>query len=132
MNSNCKNCKTQVAESYYFCPNCGKKLKEPPFKFSLGKTIGILLGSFLFPPFGLLPGIKYFLKNDVRAQAIGVLAIAITIISTGLFIILTANLIGRTMNTYNSILQLQGANTTQTNYQNQTDVLNQIKQLQNL
>lgn len=126
---NCKYCKSAVQESFYFCPNCGRKLKEPPFKFSIGKTIVILLGSFLLPPIGLIPGIRYFLKNDIRAQIIGILAIALTIISMGIFIVTTANLINRTMNTYNSIMELQGGGA---NLENQAEILNQLEDLQGI
>ena|SRR3989344_1614838 len=107
MSNVCKYCKAGVAENFYFCPNCGKKIKEPPFKFSWGKTIAILLESILFPPFGLIPGIRYFLKNDHKAQIIGVVAISLTIISTIVGIMFTINLFKGTIKTYNDINQMQ-------------------------
>src|SRR3990167_951881 len=109
MNNVCKYCKNPIAESFYFCPNCGKKLKEPPFKFSWGKTIAILLESILLPPFGLIPGIKYILKDDHKAQMIGMITIGLTIISTVVMIIFTINLINSTKKTYNDLYQMQGA-----------------------
>ncbi len=107
MNLTCKYCKASVAENFYFCPNCGKKIKEPPFKFSLSKTIVIILESVLIPPFGLIPGIRYFLKNDHKAQIIGMVAIGLTIISTIVGIMFTINLFKGTMKTYNDISQMQ-------------------------
>lgn len=90
--SECKQCKLAILDSYYFCPNCGKKLKEPPFKFSWGKTIAIIIGAILVPPFGLIPGIKYLFKDDVKAQIIGVITIVLTFIITGVLIIYSINL----------------------------------------
>ena len=123
----CKYCKAQTLETFYFCPNCGKKIKEPPYKFSWGKTIAILLESVLLPPFGLIPGIKYILKDDHKAQMIGMITIGLTIISTIVGIIFTVNFINHTAKTYNNIYQTQ-------------DLLNnpsgstqdQIEQLQNI
>lgn len=83
----CKYCKSAVQESFYFCPNCWKKIKEPPFKFSLGKSIAIIVAAILISPFGIIPGVKYFLKDDKRAQFVGLITIAVTIIATGIFII---------------------------------------------
>ncbi len=103
----CKYCKALVIDTFYFCPNCGKKLKEPPFKFSISKSIGVLTFSILFPPFGIIPGIRYFLKDDHRAQAIGIAAIAITIISSILLVLYSIKFINQTVNTYNQIYQMQ-------------------------
>jgi len=105
---NCKYCKSPIQESFYFCPNCGKKLKEPPFKFSLGKSITIIIVALLFPPFGLIPGIKYFLKDDKRAQFVGMITIAVTIIAIGLMFVVTMRIANYYKDTYNQILQLQG------------------------
>ncbi len=126
MNKTCKYCKSPISDTFYFCPNCGKKLKEPPYKFSLSKTIVIILESVLIPPFGLIPGIRYFLKNDHKAQIIGMVAIGLTIISTIVGIMFTINLFKGTMKTYNDISQMQNlinSSSGSTQYQ--------IKQLQN-
>ena len=104
----CKFCKSAIQESFYFCPNCGKKIKEPPFKFSLGKSITIIVAAFLIPPFGIIPGIKYFLKDDRRAQFVGLVTIAVTIIATGLFIVVTARVINYYKDVSSQILQIQG------------------------
>lgn len=126
MNSTCKYCKTQVLETFYFCPNCGKKIKEPPFKFSLGKAILLILESVLLPPLGIIPGIKYFFKNDHKAQILGIIIIGLTIASTIIGIIFTVNLIKGTMKTYNNIDQTQNLINSPTD-----SIENQIEQLQN-
>ena len=128
-NLTCRKCKVPISDSFYFCPNCGKKIKEPPFKFSLSKTIVIILESVLIPPFGLIPGIKYFFKNDHKAQIIGMVAIGLTIISTIVGIMFTINLFKGTMKTYNEINQMQNLiNSPSGSTQDQIDQLQKTNQ----
>jgi hypothetical protein len=103
----CKYCQKPVWDSYFFCPNCGKKLKEPPFKFSWAKAFGIIIASFLLPPFGIIPAVKYLRINDNRARAIGLIALALTIILTVIVVILIQNLITTMTQTYNQIYEMQ-------------------------
>lgn len=124
----CKFCQAQVSESFYFCPNCGKKIKEPPFKFSLGKSISIIVFAVLFPPLGIIPGIKYFLKDDRRAQFVGIITIAVTIIASIVIVIFTINLFNSFSKTYQEILQSGNMTPAATN--NQSELINQIEQLQ--
>ncbi len=124
MNQTCKYCKAPTNDSFYFCPNCGKKLKEPPYKFSWGKTIVIILESIFLPPLGIIPGIRHLLKNDTKAQAIGLLALGLTFISTGIAIIYSINLINSLQQNYSQILQMQQIINSAD--QNQNNLLNQI------
>lgn len=80
--SQCKYCNFIVLNNYYFCPNCGKKLHEPPLSTSIGKQIGIYTLSILLPPLGLWPGIKYVFQKDEKTKLVGIVAIILTIIST--------------------------------------------------
>lgn len=127
MNQTCKNCKGSITEAFYFCPNCGKKLKEPPFRFSVSKSVGILIFSLLFPPFGIIPGIKYLFKKDIRARVVGVLTIALTLIITIILINFISNFLNRTMEMYNEILNVQGG---YSSINNETEILQEIKELQ--
>ena len=77
----CSVCHIPLLESYYFCPNCGKQVKEPPFSISIGKQIGLYLLAFFLPPFGFYPGIKYLLKNDQKAKIVGSIIILLTTVS---------------------------------------------------
>ncbi len=125
---NCKFCKSAVQESFYFCPNCGKKIKEPPFKFSLAKSITIIVAAFLIPPFGIIPGIRYFLKDDKRAQFVGVITIAVTILATGLMIVVTMRVVNYYKESYNQIMQIQSS----MNAAPASDQQNLIKQIESL
>ena len=78
----CPSCRLSLSENFYFCPNCGKKIKEPPVSTTALKQIGIYLLSIFLPPLGLWPGIKYLLQKEQKAKTIGIIAIILTIIST--------------------------------------------------
>ena len=64
----CKKCGKPIIDAYFFCPNCGKKIKEPPFKFSLVTTIWVVIESALLPPLGLFPGFKYIRMKEAGAN----------------------------------------------------------------
>ena len=125
----CKFCKSPTQESFYFCPNCGKKIKEPPFKFSLAKAITVIVAAFLIPPFGIIPGVKYFLKDDRRAQFVGLITIAVTILATGLMIIVTSRVLNYYKDAYNQVIQIQSS-TNSVPSGDEQDLLNQIQELQ--
>jgi len=76
----CPFCHFPLAQTYYFCPNCGKKINEPPI--TTLKQIGVYLLSIFLPPLGLWPGIKYLLSKDQKTKKVGAIAIVLTIIST--------------------------------------------------
>jgi predicted amidophosphoribosyltransferase len=77
----CPGCKQNISPLYYFCPNCGRKLKDKPQPVTLGRQILVYLLSFLLPPLGLWPGIKYLKQPDKKSKIIGLIAITLTIVS---------------------------------------------------
>ena len=89
----CKYCGSSVLGTYYYCPNCGKKLKEPPLSIGLTKQIGVYVLSLVLPPLDLWTGIKYLRQDNITAKRIGIIAIVLTIISTILTIWLTIGLL---------------------------------------
>jgi hypothetical protein len=80
----CRYCKAGISPEDFFCPNCGKQLKVKPSSTGLWKQIGVYLLSFLLPPLGLWPGIKYLRQPDRKAKLIGFVAILLTITSIAL------------------------------------------------
>lgn len=78
---NCPSCKQNIAVSDYFCSNCGKKLKDKPLSMSIGRQILVYLLSFLLPPLGLWPAVKYLKQDSEKSRMIGFIAIFLTIIS---------------------------------------------------
>ena len=102
----CPFCSFSLSENFYFCPNCGKKINEPIASVTLGKQIGIYLLSLFLPPLGLFPGIKYLLQKDQKRKMVGVVAIALTILSTVITVWITINLtktINTQLNQYNNL-----------------------------
>ncbi len=77
-NSVCKSCQNPVSETFYYCPYCGKKLRTPPLSTSFWKQIGIYLFAVLFPPLGLIPGIRYLSQPDDKSKVIGLVVILLT------------------------------------------------------
>lgn len=123
----CKFCQAPISDNEYFCHACGKKLKEPPFKFSWTKIIGIMLLSVLLPPLGIFPGIRHLRMPDQRAKIVGATAIVLTILAT----IITIKIFADYMNSLNS--QLGQMNSLQEFINSPTgSVQDQAKQLQNL
>ncbi|HUV42882.1 MAG TPA: zinc ribbon domain-containing protein [Patescibacteria group bacterium] len=77
----CPECQSNISLSDYFCPNCGKKLKEKPLSTTLLKQLLIYLVSFFLPPLGIWPAIKYLRQSDKKSKKIGLVAVFLTIIS---------------------------------------------------
>jgi hypothetical protein len=93
MQSVCPFCNFVIIdpENSFFCPNCGKQLKEKPI--TVLKQIGIYALSFFLPPLGLFPGIKYLFVKNTKVKIIGLVAIILTIISCALTVWATMGLI---------------------------------------
>lgn len=77
----CKSCHNPLSSTYFFCPYCGRKVKEPPPSTSFGKQLGLYLFAVLVPPFGLIPGIKYMNQPDDKSKVIGLITILLTAFS---------------------------------------------------
>jgi len=82
----CRYCHAPVVEMDFFCPNCGKKLKDKPLSTSVSKQILVYLVSALFPPFGLVWTVKYIRQENStkKSRNIGIAIIVITVISLAL------------------------------------------------
>jgi small-conductance mechanosensitive channel len=106
----CVYCKGNISLSDYFCPNCGKKLKEKPLSTTFLKQLLIYFISFFLPPLGIWPAIKYLRQSDEKSKRIGLAALLLTIISIVITGWLTINLInslnrelGNQLNLYQGI-----------------------------
>ncbi len=112
----CPHCQASINSEDYFCPNCGKKIKDPPVKMTVFKQIGVYAVSILFPPLGLWPGIRYFRNKDPKIQMVGIVAIILTIMSSVVTIwysyVLIQN-INKTINSQINDINLQNLNNIQ-------------------
>ena len=86
----CPSCHTPVSVNENFCPQCGKKLKEPPLSTSVGRQIFIYLISFFLAPFGLGYAFKYLKQPDPQAKKIGLVVILLTILAVGVMFWVTS------------------------------------------
>lgn len=67
----CPFCNTQIDPAAFFCPNCGKKVREKPISTGLGSQILLYLLSLFLPPLNLILTIRYLKSPDSKAKKIG-------------------------------------------------------------
>ena len=77
----CPICSFQLVPEWYFCPNCGKQLKEAPIVISIPKQILIYAVSFFLAPFGLSWGLKYIKYKDRHVKIVGIISLVLTFLS---------------------------------------------------
>lgn len=85
----CPFCSTPLDATAFFCPVCGKNVKEKPIATGFLIQIGLYLVSVLLPPFFLFWTIKYLKSKDPMAKQIGLISLGLTIISLVLALWLT-------------------------------------------
>jgi len=106
LQTTCPQCKGNISPVDYFCPACGKKLKEKPLATTFSKQLWIYLVSFFLPPFGVWPAVKYLRQPDEKSKRIGWVAIFLTIISVLITIRLTIGFISSFNKSLNSQFDL--------------------------
>jgi hypothetical protein len=89
----CPHCNTNVSEMDFFCPNCGKKLKEKTLSTSLMSQILIYCLSIFLPPLGLWPAVKYLKQPDSKSKNIGIIALVLTIVVSAITIYLCSSIL---------------------------------------
>lgn len=102
----CPTCHTVVRPTDYYCFNCGKNMHEKPLQTGLVTEIMYYAGSLLLPPLGFWWGFKYLKQDDPVSKRIGVICIAITVVS----VLVAARWTMQFMNSVNTQVnqQLQG------------------------
>jgi hypothetical protein len=77
----CPFCSAQIGTQAFFCPVCGKKIKDKPLAVDL-KTKVLLYGvSILLPPLGLGWTIRYVRSADSEAKKMGIISLVLTVVS---------------------------------------------------
>ena len=110
-NAICSECHQQVLPEYYFCPNCGKNLREKPLPTSFGAQLWLYIFSLVIMPITYClawrywKGWKYFKSPDPKAKRIGLVAI----------VLLAISIIFLVWSTYAGIVWLQQYEQNQTN-----------------
>jgi hypothetical protein len=102
----CPSCKSAVSAAAYFCPNCGKQLRDKPPDTTLLKKIIVYSVSLFLPPFGLWYAWKYLKYGDYESRRICIIAVILTIISIIVTTWLTAGFINSIFQSLNEINNL--------------------------
>jgi len=76
----CPVCSSLVDTTAFFCPICGKNLKEKPLSTGIGTQIGLYAVSVLLPPLFIGRTIKYLKSAEPKAKQIGVISLILTIV----------------------------------------------------
>jgi hypothetical protein len=75
----CPFCSTPLDAAAFFCPVCGKNVREKPLSTGIGVQIGLYAVSILLPPLSLIWTIKYLKSKDPKAKQIGMISLGLTI-----------------------------------------------------
>ncbi len=86
----CPRCHFPVKPEYYYCPNCGAKLSEPPLPTGLVDQLLLYAFSLILPWIVYLAitkwqGIKYLRASSSRARQIGLIALILLVASSIVF-----------------------------------------------
>lgn len=77
----CKKCQNPIAASFFFCPYCGKKLRQLPLSTSIGRQIWYYFLAIFFPYFTVAPSISYLRQSDNNSKATGIVLLLLTAVS---------------------------------------------------
>jgi hypothetical protein len=83
----CPRCHFVVKPEYYYCPNCGAKLTEPPLGVGLVDQLLLYAFSLVLPWIAYLAitkwqGIKYLRAPSGQAKQIGLIALGLLVVSS--------------------------------------------------
>lgn len=67
----CRYCAGAITTDDYFCPSCGKKLKEKPVSTDLWPLVWLFILSALLPPLGIGLTIRYIRSEEEKTKLIG-------------------------------------------------------------
>ena len=93
MQQTCPQCHAEIKQTDFFCYNCGKNLKEKPLSTAVITQLAYYAGSVLLPPFGFVWGLRYLKQPDPAAKRIGIINIALTVVSLIIVTVWTINFI---------------------------------------
>ena len=101
----CPVCHVSVKPSDYFCFNCGKNLHPQPPSTSIFNQIVLYSGSIFLPPLGILWGLRYLRQEKQSTKMVGLIAIALTLISLIVVTRITIDFINTLNNQVNEQIQ---------------------------
>lgn len=83
----CPVCHQPIKPEYYFCPNCGTKLRQAPLSISPAAQAKIYFHSIILPwiifiTISKWKGTEYLKSKDTKEKQVGIIAISLLILST--------------------------------------------------
>lgn len=83
----CRVCHQDILPQFYFCPNCGTKIAEPPLLTTFSSQLGLYLFSAILPLICFLfvtkwKGFSYIRSQDAKARTVGFIAFTTLVLST--------------------------------------------------
>lgn len=84
----------------------GDQLKDKSLSVTVGRQVFIYLLSFLLPPLGMWPAVKYLKQDSEKSRMIGFIAIILTLISIAITVWFTADFISTFNQQLNNSLNL--------------------------
>jgi hypothetical protein len=100
----CSACQFKILDDWFFCPNCGKNIKEKITEISVSKQILIYAVSFFLAPLGLGWGLKYIGSKNKKIKTVGMISIALTIASIILMMLSLKGFVDQYVKTLNQIM----------------------------
>lgn len=74
----CRFCNAPISREDFFCPHCGKKLREKPVSTELAPLVWLFVLSALLPPFGFGLTLRYIRSDDDMAKKLGWISLFVT------------------------------------------------------
>lgn len=83
----CAFCHQPLLPQYYFCPNCGKQIHQPPLPTGIGAQLSLYALSIILPSLCFLfirnwKGIEYLKEKNGTSKIIGTIACTLLLLST--------------------------------------------------
>ena len=76
----CPFCSVQIDPVAYYCPNCGKKVREKPLSTSWSTQALLYLLSLFLPPLNLILAVRYLKSPDPKVKKIGIISLILMVL----------------------------------------------------
>ena len=77
----CQYSSFPVTDENYFCPHCGKKLKDKPVSIGTWAIVWLFVLSVLLPPLGIGLTMRYIKADEESTRTIGWISLLVTVVS---------------------------------------------------
>ena len=80
----CPECKNTIDDKVFYCPICGKKIKEKPVNLDFGRIAWLIFLSAVLPPLNISLTMRYIKSPDVKARQWGWISLGVMCLALGL------------------------------------------------